>query len=335
MMRYWVSLGAIIAVLSPPAFSQEESPIFSDGFECGVQRWSTICSDGTCNDGDSSEPCCGEAGVCVEEAPAPWSGPVMRFEDSSAVTPPLCNSGYPTLVGDYGFTLAAGGSCSCTCDESTGMTCNNATLEEHGGLACSTFTPDTQVVVPGECAGLDFALQTGPYYRFADPGITGGSCASNVINDLQAAEFDDQSRLCGGATVSPGCAENLLCVPDPTGPFDSKLCIYLSGDNPCPVASAYTERFLRYSSFTDTRDCGVCSCGGPFGTCGGTMTFQNGCDSSPVWVGSASPATCSYVGSSATHVWYSTEPSGTCSPSSGTVTGAAIAATPMTLCCMP
>jgi hypothetical protein len=78
----------------------------------------------------------------------------------------------------------------------------------------------------------------------------------------------------GGAATGGGCGAG-QCLPRPTAPFNTRLCIFREGINACP--SSYpnempsTQNPQYYAAFADNRTCSQCNCGAP--TCGGTVTW--------------------------------------------------------------
>ncbi len=293
--------------------------------------------DAAVPDVDAAPLACEGSHACIEAPPAPWQGPVIRFEDGSGGPPPACTAAYPSRIGDFDFDLTAGGDCDCTCEPATGLSCNAALVSDQGsgGISCIAFNPDTQTVADGACVPLASDME-GPRYRFGEPGITGGSCEDVVVDNLEPAGFDQSSRVCAGATLGDGvCPTGNVCAPVADAPYDGKQCIFLDGDNACPAGSAYSQRFVRFSGVNDTRSCGSCSCGDPVGTCGGVLHFVSSCDSFPILIGSVGPGTCSPDVGSATHVEYAGDPSASCEPSPGSVNGTATPTGPVTLCCLP
>src|SRR4029078_11009879 len=66
-----------------------------------------------------------------------------------------------------------------------------------------------------------------------------------------------------------GCGAG-QCVPKPTAPFNTKLCIFQPGLN-LSCSGAYPNQSPQYdAAFDDGRTCSQCTCGPP--TCGGTIT---------------------------------------------------------------
>ncbi len=302
--------------------------------DCGATECGDV--DDGCGGTMSCGACCDLAThECVEPAPAPWSGPVAISEAAGTATPTSCTPEYPSLIGDYGFDLTEPGGCDCSCDPATGLTCNNATLRESDNSSCVEISPDEQVIAPGACDPIGDLMRQDDYYKFLDPGTTGGSCAEVLDDSLEDAVFANQSRVCSGATSGGVCATaGQFCAPQAPANFDSQLCIYQADDNACP-AGPYSDYQLRHADLTDSRSCGACSCGAVDGSCTASIGFRSQCGGGGVIYAWASPGACQHVDDPVDYLYFGTSTSGSCTASEGSIDGAATALTPVTLCCLP
>jgi hypothetical protein len=107
------------------------------------------------------------------------------------------------------------------------------------------------------------------------PTYATGNCVGNQPNpQFPTPSWGTDVLACGGGSTSGGGCGAGQCVPKPTAPFNTKLCIFRQGINACP--SSYPNEMPNaqnpqyYAAFTDGRTCSQCSCGAP--TCGGTVT---------------------------------------------------------------
>lgn len=108
-----------------------------------------------------------------------------------------------------------------------------------------------------------------------------GSCAPKVEREVTPAAWQRDARLCELSSTERGaCTEDgQQCVPTPTKPFSSQVCVYrvvLEGEQIPSCPASYPRADVLYSTFTDQRGCGPCSCAGPTGgRCEGTVTISS------------------------------------------------------------
>ena len=266
-----------------------------------------------------------------------WNGPAIYYEGATGTPPPACTGDYamsgPALVAGLNGGSA---SCTCSCDAPTGTSCGSATLQTHSDKFCLMAPTGSQTVPSMTCTGYTLGGATN-YFKLIAPTVTGGSCAPSLAKNIPVATWSTQFRACTSSTPfsSAGCNADQVCAPRPSAPFDAQICIYTSGSVACPTGSSYSNRLLRYASFSDTRDCSSCSCGAPSGSCGGDVTFAEGPGTCGNYNDGVVSTACAQVTpGSATLVGYAPDPAATCMPSSGLVTGAVTATQPTTFCCL-
>lgn len=298
------------------------------------------CDDGNTDDGDyCAADCqsgtCPPGSSCVEDPPAPWEGPVILHISAEGSLQPSCPTSYSTELLNLNDGLQSPGTCDCSCGDPTGVTCAVANLVSSGNN-CMTVSTALVSFAMDECT--DISLASAPDFRFSAPAITGGSCPSDTINNLQTPYWDEQIRVCGGTNASlAGCSATEVCVADGGDDgYGSQRCIYGEGDLSCPGGSSYSQRFVYYSSISEGRICGGCSCDSPVGSCEGSIEFTDVCPGGsivPVILSTLQAGQCSPVDTSAPEATYSPEPVGNCQESAGEIQGEATGTSPVTFCC--
>ena len=130
-------------------------------------------------------------------------------------------------------------------------------------------------------------------------------------------------------------------MPRPAAPFEPNLCIWREGDHACPDDSAFSARRVSYGAFTDDRDCGVCACGNPQGTCfGGTLSIFSDSDCDTLVLNAGDDCTAGVgVGldgsaGEETTEWNQSADIG-CNASTDLEEGEASPIDPVTVCCLP
>ncbi len=223
-------------------------------------------------DTDSDTECPSSTHNCVEDAIAGWTGPSVVYMGSSSATPPACAGDYPTTGALANTNLdIPSASCGCACTAQSGATCTGSgTLENHGGStpACSYISPPTYTINT-TCTVLGSGHGTSNYWRFDASGfnVSGGSCSTLPTISVPTPNYQTDVISCHGAIEGGTCVGDDVCIPIPAAPYESELCIWASGNVLCPSTSTYTERFVYYTSFTDSRSCEACACGSPVGDC--------------------------------------------------------------------
>lgn len=270
---------------------------------------------------------------------AGWNGPAIFYEADPSATPPACSGAYDvTALALDGGLNGGNATCTCSCGAPTGTSCGTAKLTAYGSSLCPPINPgSSQTLSPGTCTA--FTIGGASYYYLAVPDVTGGSCAASLAKNIPTPTWTSQFRACTGSTAftTAGCSGDQMCAPRPSAPFDSQICIYAAGAVACPSGSSYSNRIVRYASYTDTRACSSCSCGAPSGSCAGEVTLTEG-PTSPscgnILDANVSQGCHAETTGNAVNAIYEPAPAATCTASTGMVTGSLNPTQPTTFCCL-
>lgn len=307
----------------------------------GPDTTDTDPTDPTSDTDETTGPAaCGGGNVCVEAAPAGWAGPVVWAETLTTDEAPECPAAYPDLAFEaFDDLQAAPAECDCDCGSASGASCAAITLEYHGTQDCDA-SPAAEFSIPvsGSCQPGPADLPSGRNFIVAEPGLVGGSCTASGSSTVSDPVWADSVSVCAGNDTAEGvCPDQLECVAGPPREFESLVCVWQAGDLDCP-SGQYSERYVRYSDFDDSRDCATCTCGNPTGNCSGnvrlwpTSNCSGGFGSGTVPLGgdcveSSDDADSADVGTV-------TVANAACEPSVGTAVGDASPSQPSTLCCV-
>ncbi|MEZ4226920.1 MAG: hypothetical protein R3B13_38620 [Polyangiaceae bacterium] len=334
------------------------------------------CTNGVDDDGDTKIDCedtdCQSGYTCAPVVPAGWTGPVAVYSGSNAAPDCLQSGGYQTVKLNANNGLLPGTvTCpTCTCDGSTGVSCEASLVFMTDGT-CSggpCWGGDADQVKCGSAPYTDIVVQNGiacdliPTLISSDGSgakavwmgplrsVAGGACTAGETGSktIPTPTWDKSVRACGDAPATgKGCGSG-SCVPKPAAPFGSSVCIYQDGDHACPAP--FSAKTLGHQSFTEGRDCSACTCGTPGTGCTGTLTLYTDDNCSQNVTAVAAPNTCVPLpvdpdplttfppGSGGMppadtrsgHL----QASGNCPPTGGQVTGTATATGPVTFCCL-
>lgn len=291
---------------------------------------------GTGGTGGGPPECEASTHTCVPETPVDWTGPLALYTGDGAVAPPACVGTYPTAAGAYNSELDPGvASCNCSCDPAQGIMCTASVNLCYTSSSCFLICNGTNATVP-PTACTDISSLAATNVHVSNPAPTSmGSCAPQPNNTLPTPTWGTAAKACGGATTSPtGCMAGELCAPLALAPFD-KMCVVHTGDVACPNAF-YAEKHVFFENFDDTRACSACSCGAASSTCGGHVDFtQQNCTILVSQVNAGTCATKDLNGFVPTNAIYAPDPSGSCPPSGGVLSGTVTEAAPVTFCCQP
>ena len=280
---------------------------------------------------------CGADNVCVEEAPAGWSGPVIWAEVPIADDSPSCPVAYPEAAfSAFDGLLAPPAECDCSCGGATGAACAAITLEAFTNSSCSGSASSTHAISGTSCQSIS---PPGGVIRFQadDPGVTGGSCTPSATTDIPPATWEVSATVCGGASeVAGACEDGSTCLPRPEAGFESRVCVWQPGVLECPD-SGFADRFIRHAAIEDDRSCLACECGAPQGECSGSVVISSASNCS-ISLGGATiggdcfePFSGQLVAARGSGLSVGNV---SCEPSVGTATGEAEPSDPYTLCCM-
>lgn len=289
---------------------------------------------GITDGGGGSGPTCESAThACVEAPPVEWTGPVALYTGPAADAPPACAGAYPDAAGELNGGLVPGDAvCDCNCGAAQGIQCtSSATVcytSNCNNIICNTTDA---VLPPGQCTNIPGTAATSA--KTSNPAPTNmGSCASASDHSIPTPAWETAAVACDGADTTPvGCDGGELCAPKAFAPID-QLCIVHAGNVPCPVGSAYTEQHVLFDDFEDTRACSSCGCGAATSTCAGGIDFVS--NSCMILQAEVNAGGCGVKGASNAAI-YTPNPSGTCQPTGGDLSGTAEATGPVTYCCLP
>jgi len=271
---------------------------------------------------------------CVPDTPVGWAGPLGYFSGPSNNAPPACLGDYPNDGGVFnqGFQPGAA-SCDCTCNAAQGVQCTASATACYANSCIGICNTTDLVLPPAQCTSVGF--NTEQVAHVSNPAPTNaGSCSANTNNNLPTPSWMTVAKSCDGAvTTTDGCGAGEICAPQVFAPLQ-QACIAQAGDQACPGAF-YSEKHVVFTGFSDTRSCSACGCGAANSSCGGVVNFTS--TSCMILLDVVNAGSCGDKngGNTVTGAIYSPTPSGTCSPTGGTLAGFASATSPVTFCCQP
>ncbi len=245
------------------------------------------CTNGADDNGDGNvdcaDPICTGVGYeCIAPAPNGWSQPVAKNLVAS-IGNAQCLGAYPTQdsAGSFGLGFVDADCAPVTCGCVTNGACDSANLRVHensNALLCDAGCMEQKQVFLS-CTDLEPAVSAScstngpPILYFAGQATTGpftGSCQSQVNGTptLPPPMWQGAAAICSPASFGAGCGTG-TCAPPAAAPLSSGLCVYQSGDVPCPGAP-YTDKTVLFGGAQDERSC-ACSCITP--PCGGTINL--------------------------------------------------------------
>ncbi len=244
------------------------APLLDSGSACDAST-AESCTDGiddNCNGtvDCADQPACA-AYECASSTPSGWIGPAVMWTGSyPAAAVPDCPVGYATAVDGFEGLASSPDACGCEC-RASGQTCSgSATLYTGTNCAKSCVTVAlssnacTALVCPmGGAAGS---------WQVTGPVSTGGACSPTVTPKSGGPpSWQTTVRVCahaGPVDVPGGCVNGEQCLPKPTAPYGSSLCVYQPGvQTACPAPYDASPRpTVVFESFTDGRGCGACTC---------------------------------------------------------------------------
>jgi hypothetical protein len=280
----------VIAALGGCQFPNYNLPAETDGARSGASGGTDGATGGGGNSGavpstggDGSAKCTASQ-TCVQPPPSGWLGPAAFWKADSGTTPPACSDGYETPTDLHASASGEPASCSCSCGVS-GQTCTGQNeLVLYTDLNCQTPCASS---FSASCAPLSTCSGNQGTIRAFPAAPVGGSCDPQVTKDVEATYWEQDARLCTlSAEAGDACGmQGESCVPTPSPPFASQLCVYrvvLPGQPlpACPESYPNGPEAL-YAELVDERECGSCACSAPLGgSCGGTVSLGlgDGCD---------------------------------------------------------
>ena len=223
-----------------------------------------------------SEPCA--AYTCAEVPPAGWMGPALLWTGALGSAAPSCPAGYKDAVDAFAGPTGPADTCTCMCTAS-GQTCSTTQTifyDQACATTCATAGASNASCTPVSSTSCGNAGSL----KAAAPTLSGGTCTPKVTTTPGAPpSWTTSARVCSWGVpigASGGCGDAAVqCFLAPTAGF-AKVCVYQSGAAAsCPAA--YPTSNVFYSTESDTRACGGCTCGAPTGgTCAGSVNLYTG-----------------------------------------------------------
>jgi hypothetical protein len=165
------------------------------------------------------------------------------------------------------------------------------------------------------------------------PTANAGACTpGGGAKTVPPPKWARAGLACVGGGLGGGCGAGKLCTGKPAPPFVAGLCVWHTGDFPCPTGFADKHTFT--DTVVDTRDCTGCSCGAPNAACTATTgIYSNGsCNGAPLSV--PDDGSCVQLVGNAGSIDVTVTGSASCPPSGGQPVGSIVAgAVKTTVCC--
>lgn len=307
------------------------------------------CQNGTDDDEDGAIDCadtdCGSF-VCAG-TPLGWTGPIALWS-GTAGTAPSCAGSYPSDLLDAHDNLTVPPSTcpNCTCTPQ-GASCPSLSFYYDTTTDCSSSSAWTVTVTStGTCQPTPTLVggSTARSSQLIPPAtkyVSGSCVGSQPTPTFSTPSWNTDVLGCGSAATSGGGCGAGQCLPKPSSPFKTTLCVFRAGINSCPssypvpMPSAAKPQY--YATYTDGRSCTACSCGAP--TCGGTVTTytDTACSQNGTVVDITTACTTIAAddsrsgGDSRSLRW--TNGGAVCGSASSSLQGSVTPDTPVTVCC--
>ncbi len=195
---------------------------------------------------------------CVSIPPLGWEGIGWLTSQSPDQCPAEMPMSYELY--DPADLNAPPATCECSCSSPSGVQCKTS-LSSFDNQQCTS--PPLVTIDVGIICDMHPFGSTNYGFTASAPFTDGGACSPSGLSanippvtwpSSKSACMRDQGGVCDGAAV---------CLPrqpaNGTGP-----CIVRSGQHNCPPT--YSVKMTHYDgSYSDTRDCGGCTCGPPSG----------------------------------------------------------------------
>ncbi len=197
-----------------------------------------------------------------------WNGPVVLGQGS---TPPACVSGKDPEFEAYSELIAPPAECDCSCGAADVECPETGTITNRGdpdAFSCVMFvSPVWQDDVGPGCNNIPNALDLSELVFFADQpaSLDGSSCAPSATTDVAEAEWTNAWSGCA-VDASEGRCD--VCAAHIEG-----TCIWQEGDVDCDVPG-FSERTVLHTGIIDDRDCSLCTCDDPSGSCNADVTYR-------------------------------------------------------------
>ncbi len=259
-----------------------------------------------------------------------WNGPIVLFEGAIAQDPG-CTVSFPAeaYLGHAGLVPEPASCAACTCTTPQ-VSCTTNPLS-FGDATCATVLGSFPQPTPGQCQSITIPSMTAGVSAMAPTAVAGACTPSGGMAMLPPPNWQTVGRACGVLGEGKGCATTESCVPKPSTPFEAGLCVYTTGDMPCP--QAFPQKHVFDDDVVDNRDCSPCSCGAAMATCTATTTIHNNstCGGNPLSLPNDGSCHAINTGSS---IKVSVNGTGSCAPSGGQPMGTiSVGPSKTTVCC--
>lgn len=259
----------------------------------------------------------------------------MVLYDGDPAAIPACPADHPTKAyeGNGDLIPEPTGCAACSCAAPT-INCQTKLLAFQNDDVCTM--PGTPVAQPTPNNCLAASPSGGPKAVIADaPTATVGACAPSGGSKIATPpHFQRAGLVCGGGGLGLGCGAGKSCTGRAAPPFVAGLCVWRSGDQPCP--SSYPDKHSFTDSVVDTRDCTSCVCGAATASCTATShVFSNSmCNGAAIDV--PNDGSCVAINGNVGSISIDLKTDGSCPASGGQPVGTIVAgALSTTVCCAP
>ena len=279
---------------------------------------------------DAGSDTCETGFTCAPAAPSGWNGPFVVVSGPGTAAAPPCPSNAPAteFVARSGMNAPAA-TCGCGCDEPAGSQLNCGTSTLRTASNCIVIGTTHVVVATGSCQSISSLPSSGVWQATSSAFSATGGCDPDPTETVPPVSWAMAHRTCGFGAADT-CAGG-LCAPTPAS--GQRVCVFVAGETSCPAG--YPNLIEMAEDATDDRACSACTCGDIEGSCSGELGLASSCGSLPTAYASIPVGGCVSASSHPTphRLYGSFSPSGSCTPSSVSSTGAATPTTPRTVCC--
>jgi hypothetical protein len=284
---------------------------------------------------DCADPVCQGAGyVCTDPVPTGWIGPVA-WVNIAGGTLPSCGGAYATqAAGGHDALTASPATCACNCGNPANVQCGSVSINYYTDGFCQSSYGS------GGLPPNNFCVNTGGSSVQTAKGIAtatsyNGDCTAAPTKTVPPVDWGQSEVVCNYDAPSDtgGCTSG-LCVQSPQTGAWGKACIYQTGDLACP-SGAYAKKVTFYTSVSDSRSCGTCTCTATPGSCNATISVFSNAGCGTLLTTIPTDGTCHNAAAAISAETMTITPTpGTCgSNGTGGPTGSASAAAPVTVCC--
>ena len=206
----------------------------------------------TVSAGGNQPDCELDTHTCVPDPGFNWSQPHAIVDQVDG-----CTGDFPTELGPlFDDLMVPSSSCDCTCGSPSVSCPITMKVIGYAQANCVQGQGDTSLA-PDTCYSKLMNINSHAL-EVAKPNA---SCAMGTVAASIGRPSWMVARLACGAPAAVAACENATdtCVPKPSQPFQSAICVRRAGEYACPAG--YPDRIDYWSSIDDTRACpNTCSC---------------------------------------------------------------------------